>query len=1070
MHMKKILAVCLIFSFVSFGQISQYKTQKFGQPFIKYFSPKEYKGERENWSIIQDKKGIVYVGNQNGILEFDGKYWRKISVPNNDFVRSLDIDDSGRIYATAGTDFGYLEPDYFGQLKFKSLLPFLDEKDKSTGQFWDVCTSKNEVYFKTSDKIFKWNGTNITVWDSVFAFRLYNINDKIYTRNHGIGLMMIDGDSLKVMPNGEFFSSIGVYNMLPYKGKYADENQNILISTNNNGLFLHDGNKFIPFKTDADSFLKINQIYNACLMTDGNYAFSTQRGGVAIINTDGKLQRIISKNFILPTDVVYDVYSGKNGGLWLATLNGIAYCEEPSVFSINRGNGLLEETAYNVLRFNDKIYVTNELGVFYLSENESSFKLVTKSDKPAYKLLNADGMLLAYTNDGLAIIDKTKISKVLDIYGQFALINSKMFPGRIYVGSDTGFSVLMKNGNIDASIKYDKNFGDAVTTIVEDEDGSLWLKGLFEGVYHVTGKIDELGIGSESNVEFKFYYEKVKSGLPSEIYDIYEIQNKVLFQTKNGIVKFDKDLKKFLPDSTLGSIFSDSSNTIELLRKNQNGDLWILVDSNGEKNLGKAILQQNGTYNWNPNPEFNRLDLNFMVDLYSEYDDDSQKEILWICSDGALIKYDPVPNKKTTEEYSTLIRKIVVNNDSLIYAGKDLTKLDSSKVILPFTKNEIQFEYSAVTFDKSEATLYQYYLEGYDETWSQWNLETKKEYTNLSQGVYRFHIRSKNIYGVLSEGDVFIFEILAPWYYTYWAFAFYVILIILLIFITDKIMRRRVIQKERKKNQLLEAEFRAETAELQAKAAEAQSRIIQVENDRKTHELEEARYLQLSMLPKELPTNPNLDIAVYMKTATEVGGDYYDFSTMDDGSLNIALGDATGHGMKAGILVSMIKSLFVSNSVNKSIEDFFISSNMALKKANLKRMVMSFVMININGNKAKVINAGMPPIYHFKKEDSKIYELNKHSLPLGSLLNDTYSATNLEVKTGDIILMLSDGYPELQNTNGELLGYEMCCQNLKETSNKTTNEIIDFMIEKGNLFINGNEPEDDITFVVIKVK
>jgi len=207
-----------------------------------------------------------------------------------------------------------------------------------------------------------------------------------------------------------------------------------------------------------------------------------------------------------------------------------------------------------------------------------------------------------------------------------------------------------------------------------------------------------------------------------------------------------------------------------------------------------------------------------------------------------------------------------------------------------------------------------------------------------------------------------------------------------------------------------------------------------------------------------------------MKTATEVGGDYYDFSTMDDGSLNIALGDATGHGMKAGILVSMIKSLFVSNSINKSIEDFFISSNIALKKANLKRMVMSFVMININGNKAKVINAGMPPIYHFKKEDSKIYELNKHSLPLGSLLNDTYSATNLEVKTGDIILMLSDGYPELQNTNGELLGYEMCCQNLKETSNKTPNEIIDFMIEKGNLFINGNEPEDDITFVVIKVK
>jgi len=96
---------------------------------------------------------------------------------------------------------------------------------------------------------------------------------------------------------------------------------------------------------------------------------------------------------------------------------------------------------------------------------------------------------------------------------------------------------------------------------------------------------------------------------------------------------------------------------------------------------------------------------------------------------------------------------------------------------------------------------------------------------------------------------------------------------------------------------------------LYSKQAEAQNKIIQAENERKTKELDEARQLQLSMLPKELPNLPNLDIAVYMQTATEVGGDYYDFQVGLDGTLTTIIGDATGHGMKAGTVVTITKRL-----------------------------------------------------------------------------------------------------------------------------------------------------------------
>ena len=113
------------------------------------------------------------------------------------------------------------------------------------------------------------------------------------------------------------------------------------------------------------------------------------------------------------------------------------------------------------------------------------------------------------------------------------------------------------------------------------------------------------------------------------------------------------------------------------------------------------------------------------------------------------------------------------------------------------------------------------------------------------------------------------------------------------------------------------AEEIAEKIENQRKVVqemEIERRVLEADNVRKTKELEEARALQLSMLPNELPVLPNLDIAVSMKTATEIGGDYYDFDLMPDGTLTVALGDATGHGTKAGMMVVIAKSRFTAFS------------------------------------------------------------------------------------------------------------------------------------------------------------
>ncbi len=255
-----------------------------------------------------------------------------------------------------------------------------------------------------------------------------------------------------------------------------------------------------------------------------------------------------------------------------------------------------------------------------------------------------------------------------------------------------------------------------------------------------------------------------------------------------------------------------------------------------------------------------------------------------------------------------------------------------------------------------------------------------------------------------------------------------------------------------------------------SKELQIKNEELENENHRKAIELEEARELQLAMLPKQIPNHPGLDIKVYMQTATEVGGDYYDFSFSNDGSINIAIGDATGHGMKAGTLVTMLKSLFIANSSFVDIEEFFTSSNAAIKNSNLKRMMAAFAMLNITDHKAKFINAGMPPLYHYIKNKSKVEEIKHYNLPLGAMKNENYKSLEINLNKGDVLVMMSDGFPELHNISDDLFGYERASAAIEKAAEKEPEEIIAHFKSEADVWSGNKELEDDITFVVIKIK
>ncbi|MDQ4123083.1 MAG: PP2C family protein-serine/threonine phosphatase [Acidobacteriota bacterium] len=241
------------------------------------------------------------------------------------------------------------------------------------------------------------------------------------------------------------------------------------------------------------------------------------------------------------------------------------------------------------------------------------------------------------------------------------------------------------------------------------------------------------------------------------------------------------------------------------------------------------------------------------------------------------------------------------------------------------------------------------------------------------------------------------------------------------------------------------------------------------ENERRAKELEEAQRLQLSLLPKKLPELPNVEIAAYMKPATEVGGDYYDFYVGSDETLTFAVGDATGHGLRAGTMVTATKSLFNNLAADPVLPEILKSASVALKKMNLRGMFMAMTMARISGNLLQICQAGMPPALLFRRRTGAVEEFSSRALPLGAPLAKSYVQQETILAPGDCLVIMSDGFPEMFNERGDMLGFDRAAGILRESVHLSAAEIVQNFVSVGEKWAGSHPADDDVTFVVVKI-
>lgn len=262
-----------------------------------------------------------------------------------------------------------------------------------------------------------------------------------------------------------------------------------------------------------------------------------------------------------------------------------------------------------------------------------------------------------------------------------------------------------------------------------------------------------------------------------------------------------------------------------------------------------------------------------------------------------------------------------------------------------------------------------------------------------------------------------------------------------------------------------------EQEKLRTEKAQAQAKYLQADNRRKTGELEAARELQLSLLPSKIPEHPELLISAYMKTATEVGGDYFDFDLAGDGTLTIAIGDATGHGARAGTMVTAVKSLFNLLASQQELTEILRLGSKAIKKMNMAKLYMALAVVRLNDNKLELAGAGMPPALIYRASEKVVEQVPLKGMPLGSVEDYPYRKTAIILRKDDVVLLSSDGFAELSNGEGRMLSYELVPEMLRAVGERSPTEIIQSFRETASSWLGEDGmPQDDVTFIVLKSK
>ncbi|WP_069660299.1 triple tyrosine motif-containing protein [Arcticibacter eurypsychrophilus] len=769
---------CIYLIIVLFSFSKLYAQNPIGIPQINTYSNLDYKGGTQNWDIDQDKNGILYFANNEGLLSFDGRHWKLYALPHRTIVRSVKIDAAGKIFVGAQDELGYFFPDQSGSLKFHSLKNRIPAKDRQFSDVWEIVIIMDEVFFRTTNKLFHLKDGLIKVYKPESSWQFIGkVNGKLYAQDMKKGLIVFENNSwqptvFKANPIHDYITSILNYST-----------DTLLVTTLKSGLYLMGKNFFIRKESLYNQTFKNNRLYKAITVNNNLFAVATSSAGCYIMDKKGGIIQQFSSIEGLYKNNLRSIFMDKNRNLWLGLDDGINFIAFNNAIKYIYPDKEKQTSSYCSLIFNNSLYVGTSNGLFYnslqvnnkdLSFSRQDFKQVANTTGQVWNMSEVNNKLLLGHEDGAFVIENNNAKQLYGSPGTwlFEPLSTSGPSSSIIAGTYTGLQSIDFSNNQFINKGQVKGLNEPLRFLIADK-GVLWASHPYRGVYRM-----KLSSGRKRITETKLFTDK--DGLPSSLGNyVAKIKNRIVIATTKGIYEFNDKTQRFAPSTFLGLIFKD--NVYHYLKEDKVGNIWFV----SYKRAGVVDFKKpsgNKKYTIVFFPELNAQVLAGFENIYP-----FDEENVFIGATRGLIhinykKY--IQNIKPINVTLSLI-KVSGRKDSIIYGGYFLAdnKIQSQQnakesVELTHENNSLHLEYSSALYEQQNIIEFSYQLSGFDRDWSEWNSKSEKDYTNLPRGNYIFKVKARNNLGNESKTVTYSFSILPAWYESYWIYLCYFLVVI----------------------------------------------------------------------------------------------------------------------------------------------------------------------------------------------------------------------------------------------------------------------------------------------------
>jgi serine phosphatase RsbU (regulator of sigma subunit) len=250
-----------------------------------------------------------------------------------------------------------------------------------------------------------------------------------------------------------------------------------------------------------------------------------------------------------------------------------------------------------------------------------------------------------------------------------------------------------------------------------------------------------------------------------------------------------------------------------------------------------------------------------------------------------------------------------------------------------------------------------------------------------------------------------------------------------------------------------------------------------IENERYKEELDIANRVHRSLLPKDPVSNESFTVSAFSEAADQVGGDYYDFYRISEHKFIIIIGDVSGKGTSAAFNMSQMKGVFHSLAqLDLTTADFLAHANLALGRCLEKTSFITASVFVVDTQKSTIesARAGHCPTLYYDAETQTSSFQESQGLGLGIIRNEKYSdfieVSKVHYKSGDVVLLYTDGITEAVNDKHEQYGYERLRHFLNLKAHKKPDVIKQELLDELFTFCNGSALDDDYTALIIKFR